>query len=87
MRNLTSASYAGQRYHLAQEDHFLERPTLHLSRCDALGLLCQEVDSVGYGATEHGGLLQVDEYAGTVTIRAEDGHLLFVYSLSGEFAA
>jgi hypothetical protein len=84
--HLTSASYAGQRYHLAREDIFLEHPRLHLYRCDALGLFCQEVDAYGYGAAEHG-LLRVDEYAGTVTALAEDGHVLFTYPLRGAFAA
>ena len=85
--HLTSAGYEGQRYHLAREDTFLERSTLHLYRCDALGLLCQEVDSYGYHATVHGDLLQVDEYAGTVTARTDDGHLLFTYPLDGFSAA
>ncbi len=85
--HLTSAVYEGQRYHLAREDTFLERSTLYLYRCDALGLLCQEVDSYGYQATVQGDLLQVDEYAGTVTARADDGHLLFTYPLDGFSAA
>jgi hypothetical protein len=85
--HLTSAVYDGQRYHLAREDTFLERSTLHLYRCGTLGLLCQEVDSYGYHATVHGDLLQVDEYAGTVTARTDDGHLLFTYPLDGFSAA
>jgi hypothetical protein len=85
--HLTSATYDGDRYHLAREDFFLERPALHLYRCDALGLFCQEVDSYGHGSSVHGGLLQVDEYTGTVTARAADGHTIFTYHLSDFSAA
>ena len=84
--HLTSATYNGQRYHLAREDTLLEHSTLHLYRCDALGVLCQEVDSYGYHATVHGGWLQVDEYAHTVAAQTPDGHPLFVYPLGDFFA-
>jgi hypothetical protein len=84
--HLTSATYNGQRYHLAREDAVLEHSTLHLYQCDALGVLCQEVDSYGYNATVHSGLLQVDEYTDRVTARTPDGQLLFIYPLGDFFA-
>jgi predicted ribosomally synthesized peptide with SipW-like signal peptide len=84
--HLTSATYNGQRYHLAREDALLEHSTLHLYRCDALGLLCQEVDSYGHDATIHGGWLQVDEYIRTATAHTPDGHILFTYTLGDFFA-
>jgi hypothetical protein len=75
----TSASYAGQRYHLAREDSLLEHPTWHLYRCDALGLLCEEIDAYGQHATLHRQLLQEDFATDSLTAYAEDGHLLFTY--------
>ncbi len=75
----TSASYAGQRYHLAREDSLLEHPTWHLYRCDALGVLCEEIDAYGQHATLHRQLLQEDSTTDSLTAYAEDGHLLFTY--------
>lgn len=83
--HLASATHAGYRYHLAREDITLENPTLHLYRCDALGVFCEEVDSLGYDATVHSGLLDVDERSSTVTVHATDGQTLFTYRLRDFF--
>jgi hypothetical protein len=83
----TSVSYAGQRYHLAREDSFLEHPTWHLYRCDALGVLCEEIDAYGQHAEIHNQLLQVDASTDSLTAYAEDGHLLFTYPLTSPLAS
>jgi hypothetical protein len=82
----TSSGYAGQRYHLAREDSFLEHPTWHLYRCDALGVLCEEIDAYGQHAEVHRQLLQVDVATDSLTAYAEDGQLLFTYPLSSSLA-
>jgi hypothetical protein len=82
----TSANYAGQRYHLAREDSFLEHPTWHLYRCDALGAVCEEIDAYGQHAEIHNQLLQVNVATDSLTAYAQDGHLLFTYPLNSSLA-
>jgi hypothetical protein len=84
--HLASASFQEHRYYLAREQTPSDGSLVLLYRCDALGVWCHQIDTLGsFEVQSVSGRLQYDATTQTLTA-SEGGHLLLTYPAGDLFA-
>jgi hypothetical protein len=78
--HLASADFASHRYHLARAQTPSDGASVILFRCDAPGVWCQQIDTLGDAGQSAGGYLRYDPTTRTLTV-SEGGQVLLAYPI------